>query len=312
MPPDSASEGGAALVSVLAVGFVLIALALVSIWDSVRPSPLEAHFQTDYWFPAEAALERQRAADAELGASVTLGGDERRVLEAFERFNRKEAGAKEGFADEAQRAAQTMMEQEAQRYLQRYGAERYRALGLLLRARFQIALTGVLALEPTGSAHLVVSSQRRSDEDGPVAEYQRMGGRFLTQALRSGLVSVNGQLSPRKRWIAGLLFTRRWAMWVVELTPVEVLMSRLEWISVKKWKVESHASLAVARRLELASEVARLEPDYPRARVCGGLLARAGLWVRAEREYVKALEERPGDLQMQANLRVVRAKLAPP
>jgi hypothetical protein len=308
--PAAAGEERARDAAAVVAGLVLIALGVAAVLAQPSGPPVLPDFSLHTWIPDEAALARARADDARLLATLELDADAREVLSALQDFHAAEVETGGSLVGEEVRRTHTWLEQTAVRYTSARGIEPFRALGLHARNELGRALFAL--------ANRVRRSGQRMDDaldaDPPpedLALARALGGTFIEEAIRSGILRPDGSWSDGADAIIPALFMGRWALWVRTLHPAQRVTTPHEQLTLAKWKIEAHRSLPLERRLELLREVDALDERYPTWRVAASLYVAAERWDKAAIAIALAIIEDPDNSVLRANRDFILAHLGP-
>lgn len=302
----SVRPGAQGAIAAIAVTFLVVGVVAVVI--HYRQPASNVDLSLDTWRPSAEDWNKHREQEELLALKVELGSEEKKVLAAFADLNRTELLVLDKEPDESLRQAMTVLEMVAERYFLKHGAQKYRALGVFAAKQFADVLTKLLAA--TRQKGVKATEIAKVFAGDPLyQQWQDIGGDFLSNALRSGLLSPQGDLQPGAEIIVPLLFASRWSYFVRNLGPKEAVETPFARLTLLKWKVEYHHGLTMERRHELIREVLELQPNYPVDDVLGRLYAKYSDWRRSAEHFEKALRQNPTNLTLQANLEYAKSRL---
>lgn len=302
----SVRAGAQGVIAVIAVVFLIV--GAVAIGTHFRRPAIHADLSLNGWQPSQKDWEHHRQQEAQLAQKVTVGPDEETVLAAVADLSRAELSNLDREPDESLRAATTRVEIAAERYFLKHGADAYRGLGVVAAQKFAEAL--VKLLNHARQQKVKAAEIPHVFADDPLyLQWNEVGGNFLNNALRSGLVSPLGELQPGAEIVVPLLFASRWNYFVRGLGRTDVLETSFARLVLLKWKVESHHGLTMERRHELIREILALQPDYPADDVLGRLYAKYSDWQRSAEYFEKALARHPANPTLRANLEYAKSQI---
>ncbi|MEC9073175.1 MAG: hypothetical protein VX938_12365, partial [Myxococcota bacterium] len=133
-------------------------------------------------------------------------------------------------------------------------------------------------------------------------EVRRLAGRFAAHTRATGLTGPDDRpVAGRVRVLRAALMDR-WCRGVVQRRPPAGLLSREERELLLRWKLAANPLVQPPRRVEIAKELRQMESAYPVVQALAARAASEGQLPVALQLYRAALEERPGDRLLQANI----------
>jgi hypothetical protein len=283
---------------------VLLGLAAgaIAAWR-VPPAP-PALFTLEPFTPSVSVDREWRALEAEL-ARIDPAEGAAEVKQALEALGNAEVEAPRGAHTPAWRQAQTQLEQAASRYAAKHGGKAYMALGAHLWK--ELATSLFRALRAARRAGLSLDAAQR--QGGPDWERVRaLGGRFVEEGLRVGLVRADASTHEQADWVWPLVWEARWALFARERFTPDALQLASRRGALAAWKAESHPTLSWERRMELLAQAEEQLPEFSAARSRAALLLREERWEEALVELDRAGKDAPNDAEVQRALVSVRER----
>ncbi len=302
------SEGAPrGLAAAFGLAVCLVAVGYLATWGESRP---QVDLRLDSWRPSADELAAEREHRREALADFAMGAEEGALVAQLERYSHALDRVGGDAGDVTVRNVHADLSAALVNYAQRRGVARYHAFGLALSERFVAALESLLAEVRARGERLSTYLERHPVSPSVVA-FRALGGGFLQQALRAGLLQDDGRLPSGGGRMAGLFFLVRWFGWVQSVTDYTFRLSPAQLGSFWAWKAEQSHNLSVARRMELVGKVAQVWPDYPADYVRAVLLARAERWVHAIPYWRRWLAAHPEDRRTREALRFAEELAAP-
>jgi len=285
VPPATA----AMIAILLLLGFGTSALR---IWTPTRAQPSDVDLRVPDWRLApDEIVAVARTADARRAAAPAADAPEAiAVLEAFEAFNAADLAHEGDIRSRALKDAHASYQQWARTALQVLGVDAFMGLG-------------------QGLADAFVGALKRGDREA----VRRLSGSFSVAMRSTGLIDEAGRPVSSQAWrIAGIGFLTHWCAAVIELRPIDGLLSRTEQIALLRWKLAANPLLAPGRREAVGKLLRKMASDYRVDDALGARAAAEGDWALAAVLYGRAATRSPDDVRLRANMALAAARAGAP
>jgi len=294
-------------------GVTIAALFAIAATAVLLPGPLpapQASLDLAFWRPSHEEREQMLKADTRLLGSrrEDVMPLETESIASFEAYLARErtTGAARLSEDKEARWARANLEEGLFRLAVAGGVDAVRAAAVSEgRAIRKVVVASVAESAKAGRAwpsHIAHPPEGSTSAD----LVARSGG--LGVSLAATGIGDDGQIDADEALLVEALVAQRFLEAATRLRggPPEPPSDRRRLILA--FRVEAHAALALARRLELLDALSELDPSYPKDFVAGVLLSRAGLFDKAEARFEASLARGEERSRSRANLAWVRSR----
>lgn len=262
------------------------ALTLRLLGGGERVEPGDVDLSLPDWRPNSVEVRRLgEVADVRRAAAPPLDDPELKgLLESYSKFCAVELRTAGDTRSRELADAHADFEQWALSSLRFLGSERYMGTGQALADKLLAAL-------------------KARDRAGVEA----LGGHLIHHLLSTHLIASDLAMQPGSEYVVPAIFIARWAQVVRESRPPDTLLSVEERKTLLRWKLVANPAVAAERRVEVATALAVVDPDFPALRALAARAADERVWHEAARYYALAVEKAPNDRTLRANLAFTRA-----
>ena len=280
-----APSTAAVIVILLVLGIGVSALRLLA---PTRAQPSDVDLSIPDWhITPDEIVSLSKLADGRRAAAPELSSAEvAPLLAAFEAFNAADIAHRGDRRSRALKDVHAEYKQWARTALQTLGDEGFMGLGQVLSDQF-------------------ITSLKRGEGE----RVRQLSGSFSVAMRATGLINDEGRPVSSQAWrIAAIGFLTHWCGAVMELRPVDELLTPLERTALLRWKLAANPLLAPDRREAVGAALRQMGSDYPVFRAIAARAAADGDWVTAARFYRSAASQHPEDVSLRANAALAEAR----